>query len=1245
MATTGTNAVTYQWYQNGVMLTGQTDATLTLFPVSAADAGSYTVTAASGGVTLTSAPPAVLTVAQPPVITTQPQGQTNVIGTNVVLNLKATDASNWQWLLNGSAIDGATNNTYSILAAQPLNSGSYQVVVGNAVAFVDSAPALVQILSGSGAAPAATNDNFANRISINPLLGPVLGNNQNATSEPNEPQHDGKPGGKSIWYTWQAGFTGVISLGTQGSDFDTLLAVYTGTNVAKLTPVAADDDSGGFLTSLVTFNVTAGTNYQIAVDGFKGASGNVVLGMPSGTAYRVLTPSSGNRVPVITNQPAGQLALAGAKVTLRVGATNAQTYQWYFQGAPVAVGGTGSSLVLTNFQAGSVGLYDVLVANAAGSVESQQASLQLAATNQPGSGGLAYLKFGDAVDAAGTNYTRSQARGPSSGGGDSRGYSVSQVFSTVGASKEPGEPNHCGQAGGASSWFVYTAPSSGTLDLNTAGSTFNTILAVYTGPGTDFASLVPQGCGFVTNYLKQGQPNVVLPGVKPGTRYYIAVDGYQGARGTVQLHLGLGAAPSLVSPPANQFVVAGSNATFHVTAVGSTNFGYQWQLNGVNIPKATNASFTVSNAVTTNVGSYTVVVSNVVAAVTSAPPATLTLATNPVITAQPANQTVFLLKPAGLAVTVVGVNSKTNPLRYQWYSGNPAAAAAVARATNSTLAFAAAQYTNNGSYFVIVANSYGAVTSAVAVLTVVDTNRPTVAFTAPANNFSTNTGTVTVTGTASDPYLAVTNVQVAVNQGAFQTAAGTTKWTNVVTLVPGTNLISARSFNQAGTNSLTNTLRLIYLASSRLIVQTNVPGTGSVTSATGATNGATLVIGQKYTILAKPGSNYLFTNWTSGTSPGALTNYPGGASLTFLMYSNMILQANFVTNPFLAVAGVYNGLFYPANEVTEASSGFISVAIVSNSAGAYTAKLLLDGGSNSFSGSFDLTGTAQTNLARSGKTPVSVTLNLDFNPANAQMTGSVMNVAAGWNSVIQADRAVFSANGNPATNYAGKFTLLLPPGTNAPGGSPDGYGYAAITNTLGGISTLAGALADGAPFSWSVPIAQDGSIPLYQSLYSGKGSLLGWIYFTNNPPQNVSGQISWIKLAVAKTLYPAGFTNLSLAGVLGSPYTNTAGAGVPVLNLTNATLVLSNGNLAGGLLTFTNLNLSHNALTNLPRGTNFGATNYLLLLINTNNGVVTATFQATGSKTNTAHGAVLQNQTNALGAFPGPTQTGSFILH
>ena len=516
----------------------------------------------------------------------------------------------------------------------------------------------------------------------------------------------------------------------------------------------------------------------------------------------------------------------------------------------------------------------------------------------------------------------------------------------------------------------------------------------------------------------------------------------------------------------------GSNATFNVAATGATNLYYQWQFNGVNIAKATNTLYTVTNTTPANAGSYGVIVSNIVGVVTNAPPATLTLATNPVITVPPANQTVFLGRKAGFAVTVVGVNTKTNPLRYQWFfTSNSVPAARLAGATNSTLAFPAAQYTNNGSYSVTIANSYGGTTSAVVTLTVVDTNRPTVAFTAPANNSTNSTGTTNVTGTAADKYVAVTHVRVAVGTNAFQTATGAATWSAPVTLVPGTNLIYAYSVNQAGTNSLTNTLRLIYQVHSTLTVQTNIAGAGRVTSTSGATNRASLILGQNYTITAAHGSNYLFTNWTSGTSSGPLTNYPGGTNLTFMMYSNMVLQANFVPNPFPALAGSYNGLFYPTNGVTEASSGYITVIVQSNSAGAYSASLRLDGGTYIYSGAFGLNGLAQTNLPRAGTNPVLVTLNLDFNQADAFMGGSVSNEATGWNSVIQADRAVFNTNANPATNYAGHFTLLLPPdAATAPAGSPGGYGWAVITSTLGGNSTLSGLLADGKPFSWSAPI-------------------------------------------------------------------------------------------------------------------------------------------------------------------------------
>ena len=64
---------------------------------------------------------------------------------------------------------------------------------------------------------------------------------------------------------------------TRGAQFDTLLAVYRGTSVPALGPVASNDDSGSGRTSRVMFNATAGAVYRIAVDGKNGETGVVTL--------------------------------------------------------------------------------------------------------------------------------------------------------------------------------------------------------------------------------------------------------------------------------------------------------------------------------------------------------------------------------------------------------------------------------------------------------------------------------------------------------------------------------------------------------------------------------------------------------------------------------------------------------------------------------------------------------------------------------------------------------------------------------------------------------------------------------------------------------------------------------------------------------------------------------------------------------------------------------------------------------
>jgi hypothetical protein len=130
------------------------------------------------------------------------------------------------------------------------------------------------------------NDNFASAQPLSGTSGRFTGTNVGATKETNEPSHspDGNAGGKSVWYSWQAPANGTATFTTGtsalggASDFDTLLAVYTGPGVGALTNVVKNDDqSSTDQTSIATFNVISGTIYRIAVDGFNADAGNVAL--------------------------------------------------------------------------------------------------------------------------------------------------------------------------------------------------------------------------------------------------------------------------------------------------------------------------------------------------------------------------------------------------------------------------------------------------------------------------------------------------------------------------------------------------------------------------------------------------------------------------------------------------------------------------------------------------------------------------------------------------------------------------------------------------------------------------------------------------------------------------------------------------------------------------------------------------------------------------------------------------------
>lgn len=153
------------------------------------------------------------------------------------------------------------------------------------------------------------NDAFTNGIALNSPSGTMSSYNIGATKEPNELAHAGNIGGHSVWYHWTAPASGQVRYDTMGSSFDTLLAVYRGTRVDALTLVAADNDSGPNLTSMVNFNAVAGETYRIAIDGASGAIGSFALRWGSPTNRLSIQRLAGNSVRLTLTGTPGNYAI------------------------------------------------------------------------------------------------------------------------------------------------------------------------------------------------------------------------------------------------------------------------------------------------------------------------------------------------------------------------------------------------------------------------------------------------------------------------------------------------------------------------------------------------------------------------------------------------------------------------------------------------------------------------------------------------------------------------------------------------------------------------------------------------------------------------------------------------------------------------------------------------------------------------------------------------------------------------
>ncbi|RKQ87756.1 carboxypeptidase family protein [Solirubrobacter pauli] len=393
-------------------------------------------------------------------------------------------------------------------------------------------------------ATVAGNDDFATPYSLTANTYSTRG----ASRQAGEPDHAGKPGSASVWFVFFANATGPVTISTCPAggftSYDTVLAVYKGSTLATLDPVVSNDDSeacgAGSKRSLVTFTATAGTSYRVAVDSRDGVTGSLSMDLDA-------KPGNDDFASATTPASEGSLLSGSTRSATRQAdepahaGDSASGTVWYRWIAPTTgpatfdtctLPGLRTDTIIAVYSGTSLGALTPEASNddTAGCGDGTQSRVTF-----PASAGREYRIAVAGKGLGGPFYLQLTAVPANDAFATPRGLgSIAPAFngSNRSATKEAGEPSHAGNAGGHSLWFSFLASNSGTVTIDACNSLIDTVLAVYTGTALNALEPVTTGddeCGT--------QSRVRFPAVA-GTVYRIALDGKNGAIGSVSLTLG-----------------------------------------------------------------------------------------------------------------------------------------------------------------------------------------------------------------------------------------------------------------------------------------------------------------------------------------------------------------------------------------------------------------------------------------------------------------------------------------------------------------------------------------------------------------------------------------------------------------------------------------------------------------------------------------------------------------------------------
>jgi hypothetical protein len=715
-ASGGTVPYSYQWYLNGVAVSGANGASWT-FTLSSS--GSYTiyvkitdsvgVTATSNTATVTVNPTLSVTASPTPVVMDVGQSQTF---TSTVSG--GTSPYTYEWYLDGGAVSGATSASWTFT---PLSAGNYTVYVKVTDA--------VSGVASSNTVPVAVD--AALSVSITPTSATLdVGQSVTFTStvsggtSPYSYQWylngAAVSGATSASWTFTPSSAGAYSVYVKITDSVSATAMSNTATVTVntapsvgITPASVTLDVGQ--SQLFTSTVSGGTSpytYQWYLNGavVSGATSSTWTFTPSSSgSYNVyvnVTDSVGSgaksNVAIVTVNAAPFVTISPTSATLDVGqsqlftstvsgGTGSYTYQWYLNGSPV-FGATSATWSFTPSASGTYNVY-VVVTDSLGvqstsntAIVTVSGALSVTASPTPVvmdvgqsqlftstvSGGTSpysyqWYRNGTAVSGA-TSATWTFT--PSSTGYYTVYVKVTDAVSEVASSNTiPVTVN--------ATPMVSITPTSATLDLGES-QLFNSTVSGGTSP-------------FIYQWYLDGaavsgatSPSWTFAPASTGSYavYVEVIDAVSATATSNTATVTVNAALSVSISPTPVVMDVGESQLFTSTVSGGTGpYSYQWYLNGVAVSGATSSTWTFTPSAS---GSYTiyVVVTDSASTPAMAPSNTAYVTVDPQLTASvtPSTATIYLSQSQNFTALPSG---GTSPYTYQWYENNTVVSGAVSR--------------------------------------------------------------------------------------------------------------------------------------------------------------------------------------------------------------------------------------------------------------------------------------------------------------------------------------------------------------------------------------------------------------------------------------------------------------------------------------------------------------------------------------------------------------------------------------